>query len=64
MLTPVAAYVKKESAPKTYVVQAGDTLEKIARKFAPTNSQAPLVLKLKAANGIKDPTEHYKSERR
>ena len=42
-------------APKTYVVQAGDTLEKIARKFSPSNS-TQLVAKLKSANGIKDPS--------
>jgi nucleoid-associated protein YgaU len=43
------------SARKTYVVQSGDTLEKIARKFAPTKT-GEMVQKLMSLNGIKDPT--------
>ena len=61
--TPTALNAKKESAPKTYVVQAGDTLEKIARKFAPSNS-TQLVVKLKrASNGIKGSRQRCRSGR-
>lgn len=47
----------KEAAKKerTYEVQAGDTLEKIAKKYAPSNPTA-FVAKLKAANGAKATT--------
>jgi nucleoid-associated protein YgaU len=38
----------------TYVVQAGDTLEKIARKVAPAKT-TEMVQKLMSMNGIKDP---------
>jgi len=46
---------KKDAAkePKIYVVQAGDTLEKIAHKIAPSKS-SEMVQKLMAANGMKD----------
>jgi LysM repeat protein len=43
----------KKNPPKFYVVQAGDTLEKIAKRIAPTNV-ADTVEKLKSGNGIKD----------
>ena len=38
---------------KTYVVQAGDTLEKIAKKLSPTKT-TDMVQKLMTLNGIKD----------
>ncbi|HEY4330645.1 MAG TPA: LysM peptidoglycan-binding domain-containing protein [Phycisphaerae bacterium] len=41
------------ASKKTYVVQGGDTLEKIAKKLSPTKS-ADMVQKLMALNGIKD----------
>ncbi|HUO09239.1 MAG TPA: LysM peptidoglycan-binding domain-containing protein [Phycisphaerae bacterium] len=42
----------KKTATKTYVVQANDTLEKIAKKFGGNTSET--VKKIMAANGIKD----------
>jgi LysM repeat protein len=49
----ISAPVKKP-APRTYVVQSGDTLEKIAKRLAPSSSKE-MIEKLKTANGIKDP---------
>ena len=46
----------KDTGKKTYVVQSGDTLEKIARKLAPSKS-SEMVQKLIALNGIKDPSK-------
>jgi len=53
----VKAPTKSDSkaATKTYVVQSGDTLEKIARKFAPSKT-TEMVQKLMSLNGIKDPS--------
>ncbi len=51
----VAAAIPQKAAGKVYVVQAGDTLEKIARKASPGNVSG-MVKKLEAANGIDDPT--------
>lgn len=49
--TPAApAPVKKE---RTYEVQRGDTLEKIAKRYGPSNPSAMLA-RLKAANGMKN----------
>jgi nucleoid-associated protein YgaU len=53
-LVPV---VKKEAVTagtKSYVVQSGDTLEKIAKKLAPSKA-AEYAEKMKALNGVKDP---------
>jgi nucleoid-associated protein YgaU len=49
--TPLAP--TKKAVAKVYVVQANDTLEKIAKKIAPSNVNAT-VKKIMAANGIKD----------
>jgi LysM repeat protein len=48
-----AATGAKKDAAKVYVVQSGDTLEKIARKLAPTKV-SEMVEKLKSSNQIKD----------
>jgi nucleoid-associated protein YgaU len=45
----------KKDSGKTYEVKSGDTLEKIARKYAPSHA-TEYVAKLKSLNGIKDPT--------
>ncbi len=45
----------KKAAPSSYVVQGGDTLEKIAKRVAPTAVSA-MVKKIEALNGISDPT--------
>jgi LysM repeat protein len=53
---PAAGTEKKEAKrDRTYEVQAGDSLEKIARKYGPSNPAA-MIAKLKAANGIKGDT--------
>ncbi len=56
-VTAPKADAPKAEAPKpaTYVVQSGDTLEKIARKIAPTKIP-DTVQKLTSLNAIKDPT--------
>jgi LysM repeat protein len=47
---------KDTTAKKSYVVQSGDTLEKIAKRLAPSKS-SDMVQKLMSLNGIKDPTK-------
>jgi LysM repeat protein len=51
---PVAKDASATKKPGTYVVQAGDTLEKIARKMTPTKT-TETVQKLISLNGLKDP---------
>ena len=56
--TPTAPEVSdapKKAAASVYVVQAGDTLEKIAKRVSPTGVTA-MVKKIEALNGISDPT--------
>jgi LysM repeat protein len=43
----------KKDATKTYVVQAGDSLQKIAKKLAPSKP-TEMELKLASLNGLKD----------
>jgi LysM repeat protein len=52
--TTVAKDVTTAKKPGTYVVQTGDTLEKIARKMAPTKT-TQTVQKLISLNGLQDP---------
>jgi len=51
---PAAKEAPATKKPATYVVQAGDTLQKIARKVTPSKP-AETVQKLISLNGIKDP---------
>lgn len=54
---PKAGLAKADNkdTKKTYVVQSGDTLEKIAKRLAPSKT-TDMVQKLMSLNGIKDPT--------
>jgi nucleoid-associated protein YgaU len=55
--TDVAKADNKDTmAKKSYVVQSGDTLEKIAKRLAPSKI-SDMVQKLMSLNGIKDPTK-------